>query len=127
MLVALLFRLGIERRATEIGTLLAVGLSRRQVGRLLLGEGLAVAAAGSLLGVPAGIGYAALMLLGLRTWWLAAVVTPFLRLHVTAASLAIGCLSGLGGGVCRDLALGAAHRTSASPPALGRSDDGRES
>ena len=95
MLVALLFRLGIERRAAQIGTLLAVGLSRRQVGRLLLGEGLVVAAAGSLLGVPAGIGYAALMLLGLRTWWLAAVVTPFLRLHVTAASLAIGCSSGL--------------------------------
>ena len=95
MLVALLFRLGIERRATEIGTLLAVGLSRRQVGRLLLGEGLAVAAAGSLVGVPAGIAYAALMLLGLRTWWLAAVVTPFLHLYVTAASLAIGCLSGL--------------------------------
>ncbi len=95
MLVALLFRLGIEQRAAQIGTLLAVGLSRRQVGRLLLGEGLAVAAAGSLLGVPPGIGYAALMLLGLRTWWLAAVATPFLRLYVTAASLAIGCLSGL--------------------------------
>ena len=53
MLVALLFRLGIEQRAAQIGTLLAVGFSRRQVRRLLLGEGLAVAAAGSLLGVPA--------------------------------------------------------------------------
>ena len=95
MLVALLFRLGIDRRASEIGTLLAIGLPRRRVGRILLGEGLAVAAAGSLLGVPAGIGYAALMLLGLKTWWLAAVVTPFLRLHITAASLAIGYASGL--------------------------------
>ena len=41
------------------------------------------------------VGYAAMMLLGLRTWWLAAVVTPFLRLHMTAMSLLIGCLSGL--------------------------------
>ena len=95
MLVALLFRLGIEQRASQIGTLMAVGWPRRKVGRLLLGEGLAVAALGSLLGVPAGIGYAALMLLGLRTWWLAAVVTPFLRLYMTPASLAIGSISGL--------------------------------
>jgi len=95
MLVALLFRLGIDRRAAQVGVLLAVGLSRRQVGRLLMGEGLVVAAAGSLLGVPAGIGYAALMLLGLQTWWLAAIVTPFLHLHLTTTSLVIGYLSGL--------------------------------
>ena len=50
MLVALLFRLGIERRASEVGILLAVGFRRRQVGRLLAGEGLVVAAAGK----PAG-------------------------------------------------------------------------
>ena len=96
MLVAILFRLGVEQRATQVGTLLAVGLSRRQVGRLLLGEGLVVAAVGSLVGVPLAAGYAALLLLGLRTLWLAAVVTPFLRLHVTAASLTIGSVSGLG-------------------------------
>ncbi len=95
MLVALLFRLGVERRAAQIGTLLALGFSRRQVGRLLLNEGLLVAAAGSLVGVPAGIAYAALMLLGLQTWWLAAITTPFLRLQMTAASLAIGGGSGL--------------------------------
>ncbi|MFZ1935792.1 MAG: FtsX-like permease family protein [Thermoguttaceae bacterium] len=95
MLVALLFRLGIDRRAGEIGTLLALGLAQRQVRRILLGEGLAVAAAGGLLGVAGGIGYAALMLLGLRSWWLAAIATPFLRLYVTPTSLAIGCGSGI--------------------------------
>ncbi len=95
MLVALLFRLGIDRRGAEIGTLLAIGLRQRQVRRILLGEGLAVAVVGSLLGVLAGIGYAALMLLGLQTWWLAAIATPFLQLYVTAASLAIGCASGV--------------------------------
>ena len=95
MLVALLFRLGVEQRAAELGTLLALGLPRRRVARVLVGEGLAVAALGSLLGVPLGVGYAALMLLGLRTWWLAAVVEPFLRLHVTPVSLAVGFVSGL--------------------------------
>ena len=49
-------------------------------GRLLLGEGLAVAAVGSVAGVLLGVGYAALMLLGLRTWWQAAVAMPELRL-----------------------------------------------
>ena len=93
-LVALLFRLEIDRRAVQIGTLLALGLPPRMVRRMLLGEGLAVVAVGSLLGVPAGVGYAALMLAGLQTWWLAAIATPFLRLHVAGTSLAIGCASG---------------------------------
>ena len=95
MLISLLFRLGIDRRAAEIGTLLAIGLTQRQVRRMLLGEAVAVAAVGSLLGLLAGIGYAALMLLGLQTWWLAAIATPCLQLHVTATSLAIGCASGV--------------------------------
>jgi ABC-type lipoprotein release transport system permease subunit len=95
LLVALLFRLGIEQRAAQIGTLLAIGLSRRQVARRLQGEGLAVAALGSLVGVPLGIAYAALLLLGLRTWWVAAVATPFLRLYMSGTSLAMGYLSGL--------------------------------
>ena len=50
MLAALLFRLGIERRAAEIGILLALGFSRRAVGRLLAAEGFLVAAAGSAAG-----------------------------------------------------------------------------
>lgn len=95
MLVALLFRLGIERRAAELGILTAVGFTRRRIALLVVAEGLGSATLGSLLGVPAGIGYAALMLLGLRWWWLAAVVTPFLRLHFTWASLIIGFVSGV--------------------------------
>ncbi len=83
MLVALLFRLAVEQRTRQLGILVAVGFGRGKIVRLLAAEGLLIAALGSLLGVPIGIGYAALMLLGLRTWWLAAVVTPFLRLHLT--------------------------------------------
>ena len=95
MLIVLLFRLGVERRAAELGILAATGFARRKVVRLLTAEGLIVAAAGSLVGMAAGVGYAALMVLGLRTWWLAAVVTPFLRLYVTPRSLGLGFLSGL--------------------------------
>ena len=95
LLVALLFRLGVDQRRTQIGILLALGWSPRQVARLLVGEGLLVTAVGGLLGVGLAVGYAGLMLLGLRTWWLEAVATPFLELYVTPSSLLIGYIGGL--------------------------------
>ncbi|MGA2797272.1 MAG: ABC transporter permease, partial [Thermoguttaceae bacterium] len=95
MLVLLLFRLGVEQRAREIGILLALGLKRGQVRQILLGEGFIIALVGGIFGLILGIGYAALMLLGLRTWWLAAVVTPFLQLYMTPLSLIIGFVSGI--------------------------------
>ena len=95
MLVALLFRLGIEQRAGEVGILLALGLRRRKTGRLLAVEGAVVAALGGAMGLAAGVGYAWLMLAGLRSWWMDAVATPFLHLDVTRLSLAIGYASGV--------------------------------
>ena len=95
MLVTLLFRLGIEQRAQEIGILRTVGIRNRKVSRVLVGEGFIISALGSLAGVAAGVGYAWLMLAGLSTWWLSAISTPFLSLYVTPRSLAIGFSSGL--------------------------------
>jgi ABC-type antimicrobial peptide transport system permease subunit len=95
MLTALLFRLGIEQRAREVGLLAALGLPPRTMGRLLLGESAIVAALGALVGLAAGVGYAALMVHGLNTWWLAATVASFMELHVTPRSLTIGFGTGL--------------------------------
>jgi ABC-type antimicrobial peptide transport system permease subunit len=95
MLIVLLFRLGVERRASEIGVLLAVGWSARRVRTLLLAEGVVVAAVGALLGTAAGVGFAALMIAGLTTIWVEAIAAPFLELHYTVASLAIGYASGV--------------------------------
>jgi ABC-type lipoprotein release transport system permease subunit len=95
MLVALLFRLGIERRAKEIGLLLSTGQPVALVRRLLIEEGAVIAVAGCLVGLPFAAGYAALMVHGLRTWWSAAVGGSFLVLHVTAASLAGGAVGAL--------------------------------
>jgi putative ABC transport system permease protein len=95
MLVALLFQLGIEQRARELGTLGALGLGRKLVTRLLSREGLLVAVVGATVGILGGIVYAWLMIFGLRTWWLAAISTPFLRLHVSVATLIIGWLVGV--------------------------------
>lgn len=96
ILVVLLFRLGLEKRLDEIGTLLALGFSRRQVAMVLATEGAIVAAIGGVLGVGLGVGYAGLMILGLRTWWVGAVRTPFLELVVSPTALVIGYCAGLG-------------------------------
>ncbi|MEK6643541.1 MAG: FtsX-like permease family protein [Planctomycetota bacterium] len=95
MLVALLFRLGIERRATQIGLLLALGWSPRRVRSLFIREAIAVAAVGVLLGIGAAVLYAALMITGLRTWWADAVTIPNLALHVTPMTLSYGITSSL--------------------------------
>jgi putative ABC transport system permease protein len=95
LLCALLFGLGVENRAREVGLLRAVGYSRRAVRRRLLGEGIAVAAVGGLAGLVGAIGYAGLMLAGLRTWWLPAVGTSALRLYVSPLSPVMGWLASL--------------------------------
>lgn len=95
MLIALLFQLGVQERSGELGTLAAVGIDRRRMTALLSREGLLVAAIGALVGVAAGVGYAWLMIAGLRTWWVAAISTPFLQLHVTPRSLIFGWLIGV--------------------------------
>lgn len=95
MLVALLFRLGIDRRAREIGIMQAAGFRRRKISGVLLAEGVLVAGLGGLAGVAAGVGYAWLMITGLTTWWVQAITTPFLQLHMTPLSLALGYAGGV--------------------------------
>ena len=95
LLVTLLFRLGVERRAREVGLLLATGSQAKRIRGMLFAEGAILAAAGALIGLPAAVGYGALMVHGLRTWWSAAVGGSFLELHVTVQSLAIGAVSGV--------------------------------
>lgn len=94
MLIRLLFLLSIEGRARQIGLLSAVGLPPRRIGRLLLAEGALVATVGGLAGTLGGILYAALLVHGLRTWWLGSIGTPFLSLAIDPASLAIGFVVG---------------------------------
>ena len=95
MMVALLFRLGIEQRSVQIGTLLAVGFPHRRVRRLLVGEGAIIAAIGAIGGIVLGLAYAALMVAGLSHWWLGAITTPFLTFHASPRSLFVGYLLGV--------------------------------
>jgi len=95
LLAALFFRLGIEQRVREIGTLKALGFSRNFLLRIFLLEGAALSVAGSFLGLAGAIGYGGLMVIGLRTWWAGATGMSRLYLHVTPGLLALGAAGGV--------------------------------
>jgi ABC-type antimicrobial peptide transport system permease subunit len=95
LLIGLLFRLGVERRVRELGLFGAVGFTPRQVRRYMLLEGLGLACVGAALGVPAAVGYAGLMIYGLKTWWNRAIGTEFLFLSVRTPSLVNGVVGGI--------------------------------
>ena len=90
VLMALLFQFGVEQRAKEVGTLLALGFTPKQVRRLLLGEGAGLAVLGAALGAVGAVWYARAMLHGLSTVWRDAVGTSDLRFHAEPATLAGG-------------------------------------
>lgn len=94
ILTGLFFRVGVEQRLREIGVLEAVGLPPSGVRGLFLREGAVLAALGALIGVAGAIGYAWLIMLGLRTWWVGAVGTTALRLQPSPMMLAAGALAG---------------------------------
>ena len=99
LLTALFFKLGIEQRLREIGTLQAIGFSSSRIRNLFLAEGLLLAIIGSLLGLLGAIGYAALLMHGLRTWWVDAVGTTSLALHISWQSMVFGALGGIAAAV----------------------------
>ncbi len=93
LLLALLFQFSLEQRATEVGTLLALGFRTRRVRWLLLAESGALALLGGALGALGGRGYALAMLHGLSTVWREAVGGVPLRCDVEWTTLATGALS----------------------------------
>lgn len=95
LLTALFFRLGVEQRLREIGVLRATGYSLRAIERVFIIEGVLVAIAGGVAGIGLAVAWAELMMYGLRTWWVGAVGTTALTLHIDAATLVIGALGGV--------------------------------
>ena len=95
LLTALFFKLGIEQRLREIGTLQALGFPASRIRRLFLAEGVLLAVAGSVIGAFGAIGYAKLLMYGLRTWWVDAVGTTSLTLHVSWLPMLIGAAGGV--------------------------------
>ncbi len=95
MLVALLFKLGIQQRTSQLGLLAAQGFTRGRILSLMMRELGLVAVVGAGLGILLGLGYAQLMLAALASWWVGAISTPFLHFHFSWQSLCIGSVAGL--------------------------------
>jgi ABC-type antimicrobial peptide transport system permease subunit len=114
LLMALLFQFGLEQRTAEVGTLLALGFRPKQVRRLLLGEGVALAFLGGVIGAVAGVGYARTMLRGLTTIWREAVAESALSFHITPLTLLIGLFASV---VVSGLTIALVLRRQASRPA----------
>ena len=90
LLVGLLFRLGVEQRADEVGVLLAAGFPPKAIRSRFMGEAIRLAGLGGLAGLAGGVAYGWIMIAGLRTWWVPAVGTTELSLHVSGFSLVAG-------------------------------------
>ena len=88
LLVGLLFLLGVEQRAGEVGVLTASGFTASAIRGRFMGEAIWLAGLGGLVGIAGGLAYGWIMLAGLRTWWVPAVGTTELYLHVNGSSLA---------------------------------------
>lgn len=90
LLVGMVFRIGVEQRSHEIGILQAVGYPLARIRKSFLLEGALISFLGCLLGCLIAVGYASMMIYGLKTWWLPAIGTPFLKIHIGYWSLIFG-------------------------------------
>ena len=95
VLTGLLFVFTLEQRATESGTLLALGLPQKLVRRMLLTEGAVLASVGSVLGAIGAVIYTKLVLRGLATVWRGAVGAVEFQFSANPATLPIGVVSGV--------------------------------
>lgn len=90
LLAGLLFAFAVNRRARQVGTVLAVGWTPNTVRGWLAREALLVAVAGTIIGAALGVAYSALLLGLLSTIWRSAVAGATLTLHISPMSIGLG-------------------------------------
>jgi ABC-type antimicrobial peptide transport system permease subunit len=95
LLSALFFKLNVEQRIRDVGLLRAVGISPATVRRVFLGEGLCLSLAGAVIGSVGGVFYAGAILWALRNWWIGAIGTETISLHVSPVSIVLGVIGGV--------------------------------
>ena len=93
LLTALIFSLGVDQRASELGALLAMGFTPGRVRGLLLREAALVATAGGALGAGFGTLYARAVLRGLGSLWEGAVASAEITYHASWGTLVLGAVA----------------------------------
>ncbi len=90
LITALLFRLNLETRESQIGTMLQLGFTRRQLSRIFLSEGILVVLPGIVAGLLLGIGYVRIIFYFLNSLWFDIVRTSVILLQVKFTTLLAG-------------------------------------
>jgi ABC-type antimicrobial peptide transport system permease subunit len=92
LLVGVLYRLELERRARQVGVLFAEGFTARIIQGLFLAEGGLIALGGVFVGTLLALGYSRLLLQLLAMLWPGGVLSSFLAPHATLGSINYGAL-----------------------------------
>lgn len=95
MLTGLLFAFGVQQRATEMGTLLALGFTHKMIRKLWLTEGMIIALIGAILGAGLGVLYTRALIFGLSTYWQGAVANAAIQYHGTPQTMILGAIISL--------------------------------
>jgi putative ABC transport system permease protein len=94
MLTGLLFVFGVQQRAEEMGTLLALGWASAKVRALFLMEGGVIALVGSAVGAWAGIGYTKFLIWGLSRYWQGAIANSAIQYFAKPETVVVGAVAG---------------------------------
>ena len=95
ILTALLFRLNLETRSSEVGVLSALGFKEEQVRSFFLLEGFVVALTGGLLGLALSVLYTSAVFRVLNTLWFDIVRTNVLLMKIYPVTLVLGLIISL--------------------------------
>ncbi|QIA07527.1 ABC transporter permease [Draconibacterium halophilum] len=95
ILTALLFRLNLESRSTQIGLLVALGFQQKHIRRFYLSEGFVVSLFGAIVGLVISWFYTQLIFRILNSLWFDIVRTNVLEIQLMPTTLVIGLLISL--------------------------------
>src|SRR5688572_6365967 len=95
LLAILFFKLGVEQRLKEIGTLQAAGFSRGTIRNIFLFEAALLSVFAAMIGLLGSVAYTSLLIFGLEKWGSGALGTQALRLHFSWLPFTVGAASGV--------------------------------
>ena len=95
ILTALLFRLNLESRSTQIGLLVALGFQQKHIRSFYLSEGFVVSLFGGLVGLVISYFYTTLVFRILNSLWFDIVRTNVLEIQLLPSTLVIGLVISL--------------------------------
>lgn len=90
LLTVLLFKLFLNFRKNEIGTLNALGFTRKQVQKIFFAEAIILVIIGIGIGIPFSLLYNKLILSAVNSIWVDIVMTSIVHIHIEATSLISG-------------------------------------